>query len=315
MQKDYGSGLAIQHFHCILVKMNERGGTMARPLRIEFSGAIYHVTSRGNARGNIFADNADRETFFATLATVVRKHRWLCHGYCLMDNHYHLLLETPEGNLASGMRQLNGIYTQTFNRRHDRVGHLLQGRYKAILVERDSYLLELCRYIVLNPVRCRAVKEPESWMWSSFAATAGLRPAPDFLAVDWILAQFDDSGQARQRYAAFVYDGMGKPSPWEELRSGVMLGREEFVDTFRDQLACRGADPDIPKSQRLTHRPGLEAVFAEVEEKPARVRAARAAHVEWGYTLKEIGEFLGVHYATVSRMVERAERELLYCKT
>jgi REP element-mobilizing transposase RayT len=294
----------------------KEGETMARPLRIEFPGATYHVTSRGNARGNIFTDDADRQKFLATLATVVRKHRWLCHGYCLMDNHYHLLLETPEGNLASGMRQLNGLYTQTFNRRHGRVGHLLQGRYKAILVERDSYLLELCRYIVLNPVRCGAVEVPESLLWSSFAATAGLRPAPDFLTVDWILAQFDDSGgQARQRYAAFVYDGLGKPSPWEKLRSGIMLGGEEFVETFRDQIACRGADPDIPKCQRLAHRPGLEAVLAGVKERPARVQAARAAHVEWGYTLKEIGEFLGVHYATVSRMVERAERELLHCKT
>ncbi len=154
---------------------------MARPLRIEYPGALYHITSRGNARADIFDDNPDREKFLSILGVVVRKYRWICHGYCLMDNHYHLLVETPESNLCRGMRQINGLYTQGFNRRHGRVGHLFQGRYKSILVEKDSYLLQLSRYIVLNPVKAGMVKAPEDWEWSSYQSTAGLSTAPDFL--------------------------------------------------------------------------------------------------------------------------------------
>jgi REP element-mobilizing transposase RayT len=126
---------------------------MARPLRLQFPGAVYHLTSRGNARQKVFLTDADRELFLNTLTRVVRRYDWVCHAYCLMANHYHLLVETPKANLSIGMRQLNGIYTQSFNRRHNRTGHLFQGRFKAILVERKSHLLELCRYIVLNPAR------------------------------------------------------------------------------------------------------------------------------------------------------------------
>jgi len=126
---------------------------MARPLRLEFPGAVYHITARGNARQPIVADDADRQRYVNALAREVSQQNWHCYAWCLMDNHYHLLIETPEGNLAAGMRHLNQVYTQAFNRRHGRVGHVLQGRYKSILVEKDSYLLELCRYVVLNPLR------------------------------------------------------------------------------------------------------------------------------------------------------------------
>ena len=128
---------------------------MARPLRIEYPGAVVHVTSRGNEKRAVFEDDPDREAFLNTLAHVNKRYHWICHAYCLMDNHYHLLIETPEGNLSLGMRQLNGVYTQTLNRRHRRVGHLFQGRFKAILIQKDSHLLEVCRYVVLNPVRER----------------------------------------------------------------------------------------------------------------------------------------------------------------
>ena len=140
---------------------------MARPLRIEFPGAVYHVTSRGNERKAIFRDDQDRKTFLDTLKDVTRRYNWLCHAYCLMDNHYHLLIDTPNGNLSIGMRQLNGVYTQGFNKRHGRVGHLFQGRFKAVLVQKDNHLLEACRYVVLNPVRAERVQRPEEWIWSS----------------------------------------------------------------------------------------------------------------------------------------------------
>ena len=154
---------------------------MARPLRIEYPGALYHVTSRGNARKRIFKDDGDRELFLRVLAFVVERCHWICHAYCLMDNHYHFLIETPEANLSQGMRQVNGVYTQAYNRGHGKVGHLFQGRFKAILVDKESYLLELCRYVVLNPVRAKLVDRSEDWPWSSYRATAGIEKAPAFL--------------------------------------------------------------------------------------------------------------------------------------
>src|SRR4030043_1793691 len=144
---------------------------MSRPLRIQYAGAVYHITSRGNARKAIFKDDRDRKVFLNIVEEVKDRYHWLCHTYCLMNNHYHLLVETPDGNLSEGMRQLNGVYTQVFNRRHRRAGHLFQGRYKAILVQKDSHLLEVSRYVVLNPVRAGTVERPDQWKWSSYLAT------------------------------------------------------------------------------------------------------------------------------------------------
>ena len=146
---------------------------MARPLRIEYDGALYHITSRGNERKAIFRDDEDRIGFLEALQKVNERFNWICHAYCLMNNHYHLIVETPDGNLSKGMRQLNGVYTQYFNRKHHRVGHIFQGRYKSILMEKESYLLEVGRYVVLNPVRAKAVKKPEDWNWSSYRSTVG----------------------------------------------------------------------------------------------------------------------------------------------
>ncbi len=181
---------------------------MARPLRIEFAGALYHVTSRGNAQGDIFFTDDDRHAFLAILGKVCGRYNWLCHAYCLMGNHYHLLVETPEGNLSKGMRQLNGVYTQYVNRRHGRVGHLFQGRFKGILVQKEAYLLELTRYIVLNPVRAGMVKKPEAWPWSSYRATVGLSKKMDFLCTDGLLSAFAEkrrkAAKAHARFVIFV---------------------------------------------------------------------------------------------------------------
>ncbi|MDX8409364.1 MAG: transposase [Mariprofundales bacterium] len=161
---------------------------MARPLRVEFSGAIYHVTSRGNAQADIYLDDTDRADFLDTLANVIERFGWVCHAYCLMTNHYHLVIETPQANLAQAMRQLNGVYTQRFNRRHHRVGHIFQGRYKAILVEHDVYLLELGRYVVLNPVRAGMVEGARHWPWSSYRGSGWCRAMP--FMVEYRLAAF-----------------------------------------------------------------------------------------------------------------------------
>ena len=159
-------------------------------MRIEFEGALYHVTARGNRQESIFYCDDDRDSFLHILGKVITRYNWICHAYCLMDNHYHLMIETPEANLSAGMRQLNGVYTQTLNRTHGKVGHVFQGRFKSILVEKESYLLELCRYIVLNPVRVGCVAKPDEWVWSSYNATTTGKNVPEWLTVDWVLAQF-----------------------------------------------------------------------------------------------------------------------------
>ena len=283
---------------------------MARPLRIEYPGALYHVTSRGNARQAIFVDDTDRSGFLDALGDAVGRFGWLCHAYCLMDNHYHLLIETPAANLARGMRQVNGVYTQRFNRRHDRAGHLFQGRYTAILVERDSYLLELSRYVVLNPVRAGLVDGPDAYAWSSYRATLGRTPAPDFLTTDWLLGQFGKRRNvARERYRRFVQDGIDGPSPWEALKGQVLLGGEAFVDSLAPLLDGAAALDEVPKRQRRLTRPSLAKIFAGADgvAKATRNRLIAAAHLEHGYTLAEVGRHLGLHYTTISKIV-RAER-------
>jgi putative transposase len=170
--------------------------------RIEFHGALYHVTTR--TIEPLFTDAADRERFLLTLAKVVERHRWICHAYCLMGNHFHLLLETPEPNLAGGMRDLSSDYVRYFNIHRGRRGPLSEKRYRAVLVEREAHLLEVARYVVLNPARAGICERAEDWPWSSYRATAGLTPVPRFLHTEWLLAQFDGNPH---RYRAFIADG------------------------------------------------------------------------------------------------------------
>ncbi len=275
---------------------------MARPLRIEYPGAVYHITTRGNAYQDIFLDDTDRERFLEILGEVTERFNWLCHAYCLMTNHYHLLIETVDPTLSRGMRQLNGVYTQAFNRRHDRVGHVFQGRYKAILVEKEAYLLELARYIVLNPAREKMVPAPEDWRWSSYRATAGLDEAPPFLTTDWILSQFSDNKEKAQRlYRKFVVEGMGK-SPWDDLKGQIYLGSEGFIESIPKPGAKLN---EVPREQRLLNRPPLAEIFAGADTRDEGILAAYRDH---GYTMREIAEFLGVHYATVSRWLRKVEQ-------
>ena len=282
---------------------------MARPLRIEYPGAVYHLTSRGNARKKIFLNDSDRDEFLATLGWVVERFGWRCHAYCLMDNHFHLLIETPQPNLSLGMRQLNGVYTQRFNRRHKRVGHLFQGRFKAILVERDSYLLALARYIVLNPIRAKMVPSVAYYPWSSYPATVGLAPAPAWLTLDGILSPFASTQSvARKRYAAFVAQGIAQAPPWSALKGQALLGGEAFIKKMAPHLQERSCE--VTKRQRLLHRPTLKQVFADTKTKKVRNAAMARAYREYGYTQAEIARTLDLHYATVSRLIKAGEDKM-----
>lgn len=204
---------------------------MARPLRLEIAGAVYHVTSRGDRREDIFLDDEDRQEWIRVLSLVCERFNWAVHAYCQMTNHYHLLVETAEGNLSAGMRQLNGLYTQRVNRRHGLVGHLFQGRYKAILVQKETYLLELSRYVVLNPVRAKMVLTPEEWSWSSYAACMEDGATPSWLDTDWLLGQFGvQRSYARGAYQSFVMAGKGVASPLKATRHKLILGDDAYVE-------------------------------------------------------------------------------------
>lgn len=274
---------------------------MARPLRLEYAGALYHVTSRGDRREAIYENDADREAFLSLLNQVCETFNWLCHAYCLMGNHYHLLIETPEANLSKGMRQLNGMYTQNYNRIHNQVGHVFQGRYKAILVEKQSYLLELARYIVLNPVRAHIVRAAGDWLWSSYRATTGQSTPADCLTTDWLLAAFSNRKcDAIERYRKFVQEGKGQPSPWSQLRNQVYLGSEAFIDEIQAYIDSDQELSEIPASQR---RPVPKSLGYYEQHYQTRNDAIVEAYRSGGYSLKQIGNHFGLHYSTVSGIV------------
>jgi putative transposase len=272
---------------------------MARPLRVLYPGAVYHVTARGNERQDIFRDDSDRHRFLSHLGLAVGRYGWLCHAFCIMGNHYHLLVETPRANLPTGMRHLNGCYSASFNRRWNRVGHLLQGRYRAELVEKQAYLLALIRYVALNPMRtspplCDA---PEEYRWSSYPALLGLVPRQPWLTLDWILAQFaDDYSNARSRLKAFVDEGLQeRPLPVGHL----YFATDAIITSLTEELE---PIPEIPREHWQPLRPPLDEILTQLDDPIA------VAYRSYGYTLREIAAHIGCHPATVSRRLRRAER-------
>jgi putative transposase len=284
---------------------------MARPLRIEYDGALYHVTSRGNERKPIFKDDTDRELFLDVLSHVTDRFNWLCHAYCLMDNHYHLVIETPDGNLSKGMRQLNGVYTQAFNRRYNRVGHLFQGRFKGILVQKDSHFLEVCRYVVLNPVRAKAVKHPREWAWSSYRATAGQAAIPTCVTAEELLSHF---GQrrigAQEKYREYVSEGIGRSTIWEDLEAQSLLGLEGFAEALKDHVVGKQKLREVPKAQRFMARVSLKKLIEEGGGgKAKRDRRITEAVYNHGYSQVEVARHLKLHYSTVSRLIKSATKK------
>ena len=278
---------------------------MSRPLRLEFPNALYHVTSRGDRREAIFEDDDDRVRFLEILGMVVSDFNWLCHGYCLMDNHYHLIIETLDGNLSKGMRQLNGIYTQASNRRHGRGGHLFQGRYKAILVDKDRYLLELSRYVVLNPLRAKGmVKRLEDWSWSSYPAMAGDAAKPKWLTTDWILSLFGKQRRiATEKYRQFVLEGVQyQPEIWSNLKGQIYLGDADFVTEMQKRIGREKDDLNIPQQQKRPIAKSLSEIAAQHEDRTA---AIIAAYKTGAYSQREIGEFYQLHPTTIGVIVRK----------
>jgi len=307
---------------------------MTRPLRILVPGGYYHVTCRGNDRRAIFRDDRDRSVFLEKLRGSLFNYQVECHAYVLMHNHFHLLVSTPKGNLAEFMRHFNISYTAAFNRRHRRVGHLYQGRYKAILVDQDSYLLELSRYVHLNPVRIKSyqgsgaaerIRYLERYRWSSLAGYLGAAHKQPWVHYEMVLGQI---GGTRKKYAKFVSDGLerGYDTPWESVTGQVVLGQEGFVDAIKSRVAKEGTVREQPSAREFAikstavilrevcKRCGVQE--REIIGRRTNRRDERAAAMEMLYrhgqlSQAAIGKILGgLDYTTVSR-----ERKLLRERT
>lgn len=294
---------------------------MARPLRLEYPGAWWHVLSRGVDREDIFLGDQDRRRFLRLLAVVIPHFRWRLHAYVLMANHYHLLIETVEPTLSRGMKKIGGDYATWFNKRHRRVGHLFQGRFRAHLIDSDEYLLTVARYIVLNPVRAHIVDDALQWPWSSARAMAGCAAVPPWLTTDVILGRFDphDSTASRRLYRAFIHDAASAKSPWRNVVGQMYLGNASFIDRVQQRVDERVRSNEHPREQRVVRcatiadiRHALQEATGEAPTKSGspRVRLAYAclAHSEALLPLREIGAALGIGAAGAWRAIRRAQK-------
>ncbi|MCX7199817.1 MAG: transposase [Proteobacteria bacterium] len=285
---------------------------MSRPLRLEFPGALYHITCRGDRREAIYLDDADRTAHLQVLADALDRFDAQALAYCLMGNHYHVVLQTHRANLSRLMRHVNGVYSQRFNRQHGLVGHLFQGRYKAILVDRDAYLWALCRYVERNPVAARMVAHVDDWAWSSYRAHVGLALPPPWLDVEglhsFILGCPARSPAHRRRAAALYAESVATPcdfAPWQPgLRRQVFLGDDAFIERSLKHCEVRAADPDgIPRQQTLAPRT-LPSILAA---HTALAQGMRSAYREGGFTMSAIARHAGLSVSSVSRMIAAAD--------
>ncbi|NPV60805.1 MAG: addiction module toxin RelE [Actinobacteria bacterium] len=279
---------------------------MARALRIEFPGALHHAYARGVAKQAIYQSDEDRTTFLAILGTTVERYNWVLHAYCLMGNHYHLLVETPDANLSAGMHYLNGVYAMRYNRAHERVGHLFQGCYGATLVDREEYFLQAACYIVLNPVRAGIVERPSQYPWSSYLGTAEDTGAPRFLSTDDILLCFASNRMAaRMLYRKFVEAGIDEETA-RRLESGEVCGGEEFCARLRELIGGKRDIREIPRRQRFAGRPPIEGIFEGWRDLADRDERIFRAVREYGYSQSAVARHLDLAPPTVSKIVKRA---------
>ena len=288
---------------------------MARPLRITYPGAFYHITSRGNERKEIFKSLADKEKFLFYLESATRRYDAIVHVYCLMGNHYHLLLETPTGNLSQIMRHINGAYTTYFNTKRQRAGHLLQGRFKAILVDMDEYSKELSRYIHLNPIRAKMVGNLQDYRWSSYLDYIGNRKPPVWLEKDFILGYFGKKPSiAQKNYREFVDAKLDKKykSPLREVVGSTILGSADFVKEIKARfIEGKKANRDLPALRALSSKPVIEDIVKAVEstflQQPALIKNVSLflCHRHTGSSLKRIGRHFSIGESAVSQASRR----------
>lgn len=277
---------------------------MSRPVRIEFPGATYHITSRSNIGRTLFLASEDRAIFLNILENVVQRFSWLLHSYVLMDDHFHLVVETPQGHLSRGMRQLNGVYTQYFNRHYRLEGPIFRGRFKSILFEKKQYLLPVCRHVLLNPVRVHTQLDLDLYHWSSYRSTIGASANIAFLHTEDLLSALSKQVKtSRRKFRKYVEAGINEVSPLLGRSNQVLLGSPEFLKEMQPKLQGARKAKRAPKQAR--RRRSLLALFRSVESRsrPERNDLIRKAHLDYGYTLMEIGRHLGLHYTTVSKVV------------
>lgn len=301
---------------------------MGRPLRIEYPGALYHITSRGNERKAIFKDDSDRDRFLEILSDYHDRYGILVHSYVLMDNHYHLVVETPQGNLLKVMHGLNGGYAGYFNRRHGRSWHLFQGRYKGIVVDKDEYLIALSRYVHLNPVRAGIVERPEHYRWSSYPGYVFRGKEVGWVEYSWVLSKFGRQKQgARARYRKFVNEGIGREDILlDDLHGRVMLGGEGFVSRIKALIGGTPVSHEIAERKRIMDAPKAEDILKAValalgvrensirrsgRDNTARKMAVYLIKRYSGLGNREIGEFFGgIHYSAVSKICARLQEDM-----
>jgi len=246
---------------------------MARALRIEYPGAVYHITSRGNERRVIFLDDEDREQFLRLLADAIARFGWILTAYTLMTNHFHLVVETPTPTLSRGMQWLNGTYAAWFNSKYARSGHLFGGRYHAFIVEKEAYYLELLRYVVLNPVRAKMVERPEEYRWSSYRAMAGYEPAPTWLTVTELAEFFGPAGEARDNFRAYVEENLtSEERLFSRVQRQIYLGTEAWIASMRTLVESKPRSDAHPRVQREVGRPSMTKIVDIVAEE---LRVAR----------------------------------------
>jgi REP element-mobilizing transposase RayT len=280
---------------------------VTRPLRVDAPGEFFHVLARGNDRRPIFEDDKDRAYFLDLVTEVVERFHVRCHGYCLMRNHYHLLLQPMLGGLPRAIRHLNGRYAQRLNWRHDRSGHVFEGRYKSILVDTQPYFMELARYIVLNPVRAGMVATPEQWPWSSYSATAGLAQPPAFLAVDELRRAAGGREGAEGALDFQTLVAIGDPDGGarvEKLMASSAAGDRGFLERVGERAKAQRAQREIPVEQRMVGRPPLAELLGGPTGRANRDARIRRAVLEYGYTQAAIAEQLGLGRATISRAMQ-----------
>lgn len=283
---------------------------MPRRPRLQVAGAVYHVMARGNRKSTIFHDDEDRQRFLVIIADAAAAYDLRVLAFCLMGNHYHVVLETPRRNLSDAMQFINGVFAQRSNRRHRQTGHVFEGRFRSLIIERESYLTRATRYVVRNPVRAYLVTGAAAWPWSSYGATAGLTPLPSWLHVEWIKWAFkaDTLAEAQQRYTEYV-NAPTEPRPRIDLNANV-LGTRRFKASLLEAVRAGHGDRLIPFDAQELSRPPLTALFdKESDESAGRDRLIQVARTEHGYRLAEIARFLGIDRSTASRAVTRWQQK------